>query len=84
MVASADLGYWIGLADLYERARVPASRLIYEPEQFPAAICRTENPHITLLIFPNGKVVCIGARKTEEAAEAIKKLKEWLKETEAI
>jgi len=84
MVATADLGCWIGLADLYEKARAPASRLIYEPDQFPAAICRTENPHITLLIFPNGKVVCIGARKTEEAAEAIKKLKKWLKETEAI
>jgi|GEM_PF-3666622 len=51
MVASADLGYWIGLADLYERARVPASRLIYEPEQFPAAIYRTENPQETFEKF---------------------------------
>jgi len=79
MVASADLGHRIDLIDLYERVRDPISRLIYEPDQFPAAICRTENPHITLLIFPSGKVICAGARKTEEAAEAIKKLKKWLK-----
>jgi len=30
------------------------------------------------------EVTCTGAKKTEEAAEDTKKLKKWLKETEAI
>ena len=35
MVASADLGYRLDLISLCKRAEIPASRLIYEPDQFP-------------------------------------------------
>lgn len=78
VVASGDLGSPVDLAALCERART--SRLMYEPEQFPAAIYKMENSHVAFIIFHTGKVVCLGAKKTEEAQEALKKLKQWLKE----
>ena len=37
-----------------------------------------ENPHITFLIFSNGKVMCVGARKMEEAYKALNELKKMV------
>ena len=34
----------------------------YEPEQFPGAILRLDEPKLTLLLFKNGKVICAGAK----------------------
>jgi len=83
IVASADLGSQIDLEGLYKKAGVTASTLIYEPEQFSAAIFRMEDPRVVFLIFPNGKTVCVGAKKIEEARKAFKKLKRLLKENNA-
>ena len=68
------------LEDLCERAGVSASRLIYEPEQFPQLIFRMDSPRTVFLIFSNGKIVCLGAKSTEEVRKAFKKLKSWLKQ----
>ena len=85
IVASANLGSQIDLIKLYERAGATASKIIYEPEQFPsAAVYRMENPHVTLVIFPNGKVICCGAKKTSEIHQAVEKLKGWLEEKNII
>ena len=35
---------------------------------------------VVFLIFSNGKIVCLGAKSTEEAHEAFKKLEGWLKQ----
>jgi len=84
VVASADLESRVDLEGLCERAGVTASKLIYEPEQFPAAIYRMENPRVVFIIFPTGKTMCVGAKKTSEVHEAFEKLERWLKEKQAI
>ena len=38
----------------------------YEPEQFPGAILRMDNPKLTMLLFKNGKVICAGAKNEKE------------------
>ncbi|MDP2666555.1 MAG: TATA-box-binding protein [Candidatus Diapherotrites archaeon] len=38
----------------------------YEPEQFPGAILRLDNPKLTMLLFKNGKVICAGAKTEKE------------------
>jgi len=40
--------------------------VIYEPEQFPAAILRYNNPKSTFLIFHSGKIVISGVRSVKE------------------
>lgn len=47
---------------------------IYEPEQFPAAIFKTQNPKTTYLVFSSGKIVITGVKSMdhlEKAAEDI-------------
>lgn len=47
---------------------------VYEPEQFPAAIYKIENPNTTFLIFSSGKIVILGAKSLahlNKAAESI-------------
>lgn len=41
-------------------------RLVYEPEQFPAAMYRMESPRVVFLMFSTGKIVCVGAKKEED------------------
>jgi len=83
VVASGSLGGPIDLERLCEQARVGGS-LMYEPEQFPAAIYRMENPSVVFLIFSNGKIVCVGAKKEEEVYEAVETLRRRLKEMEVF
>jgi len=80
VVASADLRRHVDLEDLCERAGGSASGIIYEPEQFPQLIFRMDSPRTVFLIFSNGKIVCLGAKSTEEVRKAFKKLKSWLKQ----
>ena len=84
IVASADLRSQVDLIGLCERAEIPASKLFYEPEQFPSAVYRMENPHVTFVIFRSGKVICCGAKKTREIHEAFKKFNWLLKEKEVV
>jgi len=51
--------------------------VIYEPEQFPAAILRVpinQNTRATILLFNNGKLVCVGLTTAERIREVIEKL----------
>ena len=50
---------------------------IYEPEQFPAAIVKTNEPKATYLIFNSGKIIISGIKteeELEEAAEAVTRI----------
>jgi len=68
----------VAVADLHGEVDVETAaydlRAIYEPEQFPGLIYRMEDPNVSMLIFSSGKLVCAGAKKEEEAYEAVKKL----------
>jgi len=79
VVASGSLGGPVDLEALCERARVGGS-LMYEPEQFPGLIYRMERPSVVFLVYSNGKVVCVGAKKEEEIYEAVENLRRRLEE----
>ena len=48
--------------DLFEVA-MKLPNVEYEPEQFPGAILRLDEPKLTFLLFKNGKMICAGAKK---------------------
>jgi transcription initiation factor TFIID TATA-box-binding protein len=80
IVASVALG---GRIDL-ERSTFALGRTMYEPEQFPGLIYRMEDPHVVILIFASGKLVCTGAKKEEEVYRSVNKLHVTLEEEELI
>ncbi len=70
IVASGNLK---GKIDL-EKLVYTLERAMYEPDQFPGLIYRMDDPKVVILIFASGKLVCTGAKKEEEAHQAIQKL----------
>lgn len=50
----------------------------YEPEQFPGLVYRIDDPKVAMLIFSSGKIVCTGARKTDDVSIAVQKLDDEL------
>ncbi|MEA2090416.1 MAG: TATA-box-binding protein [Thermoproteota archaeon] len=79
IVASGKLSGQVDLVEFCNRAHLGGS-LMYEPEQFPAAIYRMHNPKVVLLVFSTGKIVCTGAKKESEVPEAVEKLQRSLEE----
>jgi len=80
IVASASLGDFVDLEQLYESEKMMGGRIIFEPEQFPALIYRMVSPEVVFLIFSTGKIVCTGAERSEEVHEAVEKLRRRLEE----
>jgi transcription initiation factor TFIID TATA-box-binding protein len=70
VVASADFGFPIDV----EKVADSLERVIYEPEQFPAAIYYMERPRVAMLIFSSGKTIIAGAKSEEEVVEAYRKM----------
>ena len=52
----------------------------YEPEQFPGLVYRLDTPDVVTLLFGSGKVVITGAKTTDAAGEALKKIFDELTE----
>ena len=78
LVATANLNMTL---DLFSLA-MGLDNVEYEPEQFPGAILRINEPKITLLLFKNGKVICAGAKREtllrqglENAVKIIRKVR---------
>lgn len=67
IVASASLGLEL---DLYTIA-AKVKDVEYEPEQFPGAILKFKDPHSSLLLFKNGKIICTGTKSEEEVQRAL-------------
>lgn len=44
----------------------------YDPEQFPGLVYRTQNPKSAALIFRSGKIVCTGAKSTEDVHDSLR------------
>jgi len=80
IVASAALGGEIDLESLVYKL----NRIMYEPEQFPGAVYRMNDPQVVFLIFSAGKLVCVGAKKEEQVYEAVDKIQKLLEEKELI
>ena len=69
MVASASLGLELDLFSLAQKIK----EIEYEPEQFPGAILKFKDPKASLLLFKNGKVVCVGCKKRSMIEKTIEK-----------
>lgn len=67
IVASAALGISL---DLYGLAKL-SHDVDYEPEQFPGAIFKVQDPKAALLLFNSGKIICTGAKTVEEVRRAV-------------
>jgi len=80
MVASADVG---GDVDL-EMASEVLDDIMYEPEQFPGAVYRMDEPKVVILIFSTGKLVITGAKREEQVHEAVDRLRDILLDNELI
>jgi len=76
MVATADLGGDLNLNEV--AVGLGLENVEYEPEQFPGLVYRIKEPKVAMLLFGSGKIVCAGARKTEDISIAIEKLSEEL------
>jgi transcription initiation factor TFIID TATA-box-binding protein len=76
IVASAELGGQIDLESLVYKL----GRVMYEPEQFPGAVYRMDEPKVVFLVFSAGKLVCVGAKKEKEIYEAVNKIEKLLEE----
>lgn len=46
----------------------------YNPDEFLGLTLKLENPNAAVLLLPNGKAICTGAKKIEDAETAINKL----------
>src|SRR5512136_23307 len=80
IVASAALNGEIDLENVVYKLR----KVMYEPEQFPGAVFRMDEPKVVFLIFSAGKLVCVGAKKEQDVFDAVYKLQKMLEEQELI
>jgi transcription initiation factor TFIID TATA-box-binding protein len=80
IVASAELGGEIDLETLVYKLK----RVMYEPEQFPGAVFRMDEPKVVFLIFSAGKLVCVGAKKEEQVYAAVDNIQKLLEEKDLI
>jgi transcription initiation factor TFIID TATA-box-binding protein len=72
LVIVADFGKSIALEELPEKTKA-----IYEPEQFPGAILRLEEPFKTsILLFASGKAVITGLKSSGQIEPTIHQLKQ--------
>jgi transcription initiation factor TFIID TATA-box-binding protein len=76
MVAMADLKAEINLTEV--ATGLGLENIEYEPEQFPGLVYRIKEPKVAMLLFSSGKIVCTGARSTEDALKAVEMLSEEL------
>jgi transcription initiation factor TFIID TATA-box-binding protein len=80
IVASGALNGEIDLENVVYKLK----RVMYEPEQFPGAVFRMDEPKVVFLIFSAGKIVCVGAKKEQDVYDAVDKLQAILEERDLI
>lgn len=74
IVASASLGLELDLFHLATKIK----GIEYEPEQFPGAILKFDEPKASLLLFKNGKIVCVGCKKRSMIEQTVEKVRKLL------
>ena len=80
IVASCNLRNKIHLEDA---ARI-LPRSLYEPEQFPGIIHRVCHPKTVLLLFASGRLVCTGAKSTQEVNDSVNAIHMELEQMDLI
>jgi len=82
IVAISDLGSELNLNEV--AMGLGLENIEYEPEQFPGLVYRIRDPKVAMLLFGSGKIVCTGARQTEDVSKAVEKLSEELTSLDLI
>jgi transcription initiation factor TFIID TATA-box-binding protein len=72
IVATVNLGCVINLNAI--AVTLSLEKVEYEPEQFPGLVYRLDSPKVVMLLFGSGKMVCTGARKTEDIELAVERI----------
>ncbi|SFT00878.1 TATA-box-binding protein [Halostagnicola kamekurae] len=67
VVASTGIGQELDL----ESVAMDLVGADYDPEQFPGLVYRTQDPKSAALIFRSGKIVCTGAKSTDDVHESL-------------
>jgi transcription initiation factor TFIID TATA-box-binding protein len=76
IVASADFKKDLQLSSIAKGLLLDSVE--YEPEQFPGLIYKMDDKGAVILLFSSGKLVCTGAKKTDDVHRAIETMKEKL------
>jgi transcription initiation factor TFIID TATA-box-binding protein len=85
IVASVDLGdVAIDIEEGIYAVQGLGKRIMYEPEQFPGAIYRMEDPRCVFLIFSSGKLICVGATSEADVCKAVENLVTILDDAEVL
>jgi len=82
IVAISDIGTELNLNEV--AMGLGLENVEYEPEQFPGLVYRIHDPKVAMLLFGSGKIVCTGARQTEDVSKAVEKLSEELTSLDLI
>jgi len=82
IVAISDLGTELNLNEV--AMGLGLENVEYEPEQFPGLVYRIKDPKVAMLLFGSGKIVCTGARQTEDVSLAVDKLSAELSSLDLI
>lgn len=76
IVDTTDFEQQVNLEELAQKTRA-----IYEPEQFPGAILRLQQPFKTsILVFASGKVVITGLKDSKRIETVVERIKELIVE----
>jgi len=78
LVALSSLGNNL---DLYNLATA-IPEVEYEPEQFPGAILKIDEPKVSLLLFKNGNIIVSGAASEKDIKTAIHKASKIINEVQ--
>jgi len=84
IVASIDLGMSIDVEEGIFAVSCLGKQVMYEPDQFPGAIYRMEDPRCVFLIFGNGKLVCVGATREADVYKAVENIVTILDDAEVL
>jgi transcription initiation factor TFIID TATA-box-binding protein len=76
IVATSNLESEINLNSI--AVTLGLDRVEYEPEQFPGLVVRLDDPHVVVLLFGSGKLVCTGARRPKDVSLAVQHITEEL------
>ena len=75
VVASASVDQKLDLIEITKK--FPETE--YHPEQFPGLVFRIKVPKTATLIFSSGKMVCTGAKSTEQSINAVRSVVQKLR-----
>lgn len=78
IVAAYEFSDTDGIVDLegiYDGSPYAGCSVMYEPDMFPGAICRLNDPRSVVLVFSSGKGVCLGAKKEEDVLKSLRKIR---------